>query len=129
MTSVNRPGHVQTTHILLGLGAGAVAGVIANLLWGRSAALEYVVRYATDPIGQIWLRSLIMIVLPLVFALVSLGVVGLGDLKAFGRVGLKTLLIFLFMATLAACLGVLVAVLVRPGEGLAPEVMAMAAAA
>ncbi len=113
---------VRTSHILGGLIAGAITGLVANLLWGRTSGLEKFVRYVTDPAGQIWLRSLIMIVVPLVFALVSLGVAGLGDLKKLGRLGLKTLGGFLALAALAAALGLMVVNVTRPGTGLSAEV-------
>lgn len=108
--------------ILAGLVAGAVAGVIANFLWGGSAALENVVRYATEPAGQVWLRALIMIVVPLVFASLTLGVAGLGDLRKLGRIGLKTLLYFLTVTLLAASLGLVMVNVIRPGVGLPSDV-------
>ena len=108
--------------ILAGLVAGAVAGVVANLLWGGSAALENVVHYATEPAGQVWLRALIMIVVPLVFASLTLGVAGLGDLGKLGRIGLKTLLYFLMVTLLAASLGLLMVNVLRPGAGLPSDV-------
>ncbi len=117
-----RPRGPKTSHILAGLSLGAVTGVTANLVWAGRPALENFVTYVTDPLGQLWLRALIMIVIPLVFALVSVGVVGLGDLKKLGRIGLKTLAGFLLLATLAATVGLLLAQWVRPGANVAPEV-------
>ena len=111
----------KTCHILAGLILGAVAGVVANLAWGKTAALANIVRYGTEPAGQMWLRALIMVVIPLVFARLSLGVAGLGDLHKLGRVGLKTMLFFLMVTTLAAVLGLTMVNLVRPGVGLSPE--------
>jgi DAACS family dicarboxylate/amino acid:cation (Na+ or H+) symporter len=100
---------------------GAAAGVAANLLWGETAVLTKVVHYGTEPAGQLWLRALIMVVIPLVFSRLSLGVAGLGNLQKLGRVGLKTLLFFLLVTTLAALLGLFLVNLVRPGEGLSAE--------
>ena len=111
----------KTGHILAGLILGAMAGVVANLAWGKTAALANIVRYGTEPIGQMWLRALIMVVIPLVFSRLSLGVAGLGDLRKLGRVGLKTMLFFLMVTTLAAVLGLSLVNLVRPGVGLSPE--------
>lgn len=99
-----------------------MAGVAANLLWGGSSGLEKVMRYGTDPAGQLWLRALIMIVVPLVFATLSLGVAELGNLRRLGRIGLKTLLFFTLTAALAAVLGLLLVNWVRPGLGLPPQV-------
>lgn len=108
--------------ILAGLVVGGVAGVGANLLWGGAPALEKVVRYGTEPVGQLWLRALIMIVVPLVFASLTVGVAGLGDLRRLGRIGLKTLLYFLSVTALAASLGLVAVNTTRPGAGLSPEV-------
>lgn len=99
-----------------------MAGVAANLLWGGSPGLEKVVRYGTEPLGQLWLRALIMIVVPLVFASLSLGAAGMGDLRKLGRVGLKTISYFLIVTTLAVILGLLLVNWLRPGAGLAPEI-------
>src|SRR5208283_1684795 len=107
----------KTRHILAGLILGAVAGVVANLAWGKTAALANLIRYGTEPAGQMWLRALIMVVIPLIFSRLSLGVAGLGDLHKLGRVGLKTLLFFLLITTLAAVLGLSMVNLVRPGVG------------
>jgi len=92
--------------------------VAANLAWGKTAALANIVHYGTEPAGQMWLRALIMVVIPLVFSRLSLGVAGLGDLRKLGRVGLKTMLFFLMVTTLAAVLGLTLVNLVRPGAGL-----------
>ena len=112
----------KTRHILGGLVLGTVLGVAANLLAGSSVWLERVVRYGTGPAGQIWLRALIMIVIPLIFARLSLGIAELGDLKKVGRIGAKTLLFFLLVTTLAAALGLLMVNVFRPGAGLSAEV-------
>ena len=68
-----------------------------------------------------WLRALIMVVIPLVFSRLSLGVAGLGDLRKLGRVGLKTMLFFLMVTSIAAVLGLTLVNLVHPGVGLSPE--------
>jgi DAACS family dicarboxylate/amino acid:cation (Na+ or H+) symporter len=95
--------------------------VVANLAWGKTSALASIIHYGTEPAGQMWLRALIMVVIPLVFSRLSLGVAGLGDLHKLGRVGLKTLLFFLMVTTLAAVLGLSLVNLVRPGVGLSAE--------
>ena len=74
----------------------------------------------TRPIGQIWLRALIMIVVPLVFASLTLGVAGLGDIRKVGRIGLKTLAYFFLSSALATIIGLVLINTIRPGEGL-PE--------
>src|SRR5687767_11724590 len=110
------------TKILLGLLVGAVVGIAANqMLGGDHAAVVWVNKYLAGPIGQIFLRMLFMIVIPLVFASIALGVAGLGDLGKAGRVGGKAIAYFFASTALAATLGLIIVAIVRPGESLAPE--------
>ena len=119
--SDNRRSGASAGRILAGLAAGAVAGIAANFAAGGSPWLEGVIRYSTEPLGQIWLRSLIMIVVPLVFATLTLGVAGLGDLRKLGRIGAKTLGYFLMVTALAVTIGLTLVNVLRPGEGLDVE--------
>ena len=108
--------------ILLGLALGAMAGVGANVLFGSAGWLRWLVEKITQPAGQMWLRALIMIVVPLVFASLSLGVAGLGDIRKLGRIGLKTLLLFALGTACAAGIGLVLVNLVRPGADLPAEI-------
>src|SRR5688572_21427263 len=102
---------------MLGLAAGAAAGVTANLvLGGDHAAVAWINRYVAGPVGQIFLRMLFMIVMPLVFASIALGVAGIGDVRKVGRVGGKTLLFFLITTAMSSALGLLLAATLRPGD-------------
>ena len=94
------------TKILLGLLVGAVLGILANTqLGGEHPFVLFAEKYVANPVGQIFLNLLFMIVIPLVFASIALGVAGLGDLKQVGRVGSKTLGYFLVTTVLSATLG------------------------
>jgi DAACS family dicarboxylate/amino acid:cation (Na+ or H+) symporter len=109
------------TKILLALLVGATAGILVNTqLGGGSPTVVWLNKYIAGPVGQIFLRLLFMIVMPLVFASISLGVAGLGDLKKVGRVGGKAIGYFLATTFLAATFGLIVVSVVRPGAGL-PE--------
>jgi dicarboxylate/amino acid:cation (Na+ or H+) symporter, DAACS family len=112
------------TRILLGLLIGAAAGVGSNLLWGDAPALLWVVDNVAQPVGQIFLRMLFMVVVPLVFASLALGVAQLGDLSRVGRIGGKTLLFFLATTALAVTVGLVLVNVIRPGETLDPAVRA-----
>lgn len=107
------------TKILLGLVVGAIAGIAANqLLGGNHHVVAFINKYIATPVGQIFLRLLFMIVIPLVFASIALGVAGLGDLRRVGRVGGKAIGYFLVTTALAATLGLIAVSIVRPGEQL-----------
>jgi DAACS family dicarboxylate/amino acid:cation (Na+ or H+) symporter len=110
------------TKILLGLVAGATAGVIANIYARESPALLWIVDNVAQPVGQVFLRMLFMVVVPLVFASLTMGVASLGDLRRIGRVGLKTMLLFLCTTALAVIVGLILVNLVNPGEALDPAV-------
>ena len=113
------------TKILIGLALGAIAGIIANVtLGGTHEAVVWVNKYLAGPIGQIFLRLLFMIVMPLVFASIALGVAGLGDLRKVGRVGGKAIAYFFITTALAATLGILLVLAVRPGSRIPADVRA-----
>ena len=113
------------TKILLGLLIGAVLGVAANvMLGGKHPAVEAVNKYVAGPVGQIFLRMLFMIVVPLVFASISLGVAGLGDIRRVGRVGTKAVAYFLITTAIAATIGLIGVNIVRPGARLDQTVRA-----
>lgn len=122
---IRRPGRGLALHtkILLGLVVGATAGIAANMvLGGDNPTVEWVNRNLAGPIGQIFLRLMFMIVMPLVFASIALGVAGLGDVRHLGRVGAKTLAYFLITTIVAALIGLLLVTTFRPGEQIAPSV-------
>jgi DAACS family dicarboxylate/amino acid:cation (Na+ or H+) symporter len=107
--------------MLLGLGVGAALGAGAHA-WLDPATLEPLVAYVTEPAGKIFLRLLFMLVLPLVVAALPLGVAGLGDLRALGRVGLRTLLYTAVVSATAVAIGVALVNLLQPGAAVDPTV-------
>ncbi|MPY86495.1 MAG: cation:dicarboxylase symporter family transporter [Luteitalea sp.] len=112
------------TKILLGLIAGAAAGIAVNLTTGGGATTQRFVSLVTEPIGRVWLNALMMVVIPLIISTLSLGVAGLGSVAKLGRIGLVTLLSFLTLTSLATILGLLAVNIIRPGAGLDPDTTA-----
>jgi DAACS family dicarboxylate/amino acid:cation (Na+ or H+) symporter len=111
------------TKILLGLLVGAALGIAANFtLGGEHALIAGINRYLAGPVGQVFLRMLFMIVVPLVFASIALGVAGLGDLRKVGRVGGKAIAYFLITTGVSATIGLIAVNLFRPGGQLDPTV-------
>ncbi len=120
--SSSGPGMKLHTKILIGLAIGAVLGVTVNLTVGAGhPAIEAINTYVANPIGQIFLRMLFMVVMPLVFASIALGVCSLGDIRKVGRVGGKAVGYFLVTTAMAATLGLVVVNLMRPWERVTPE--------
>ena len=104
------------TKIFIGLITGATAGVLSNFLFPDSPIIQFFQTYITDPLGKIFLNFLIMMVIPLVFASLSLGVAQIGDLKKLGKIGFKTISYFFVVTTVAVIIGLLLVNIIRPGD-------------
>ncbi len=110
------------TKILLGLAVGLALGIGVNLTVGvNNPVVERINQYVAVPVGQIFLRMLFMVVMPLVFASISLGVAGLGDIRRVGRVGAKAIGYFFVTTAMAATLGLIVVNIAQPWERVSPE--------
>jgi len=126
------------TKIVIGLLAGAACGVVANGLasgapWIRwvgippeaaAGPVRWIGANVAGPVGQVFLRMLLMTVIPLVFTSIVLGVAGIGDIRKVGRVGTRTLAYFLLSTALSAAIGLVLVNVFRPGVGLSPHVRA-----
>ena len=107
---------------MLGLGIGAAAGIACKLLLPDSTKVLWVVENVATPVGQVFLRMLFMIVVPLIFGSVTLGVASLGDLSRIGRIGGKAMGFFLLTTAFAATIGLTLVNLIGPGKSLPEEV-------
>ena len=85
--------------ILMGFVLGLAAGLLAYTFARDAAWVETVVTYVTNPIGQIFLRLLFMLVIPLLFSALVVGVSEMGDVRSLGRIGWRTLGYTLLMRT------------------------------
>lgn len=111
------------TRILIGLVGGAATGGGLNALMGEgSVSLQWVTNQITEPLGQLFLRLLLMLVVPLVFASLTLGVAGIGDLRRVGRVGVKCLVYTTIISAISVGIGLGLSNLIRPGERIDPSV-------
>lgn len=110
----------MSTHkkMLLGFAVGVVAGLVAHFFTeGNGAVLRFVTTYVTGPIGQIFLRALFMLILPLVFSALVMGIVEMKDLRTMGRAGLRLLLYTILFTGTAVVVGMMLVNVLRPGEG------------
>jgi DAACS family dicarboxylate/amino acid:cation (Na+ or H+) symporter len=113
-----RPLHVR---ILIGLALGAAAGGGARLALGTDAPiLVWLVAQVTEPVGQLFLRLLLMTVVPLVFTSLVAGVAGIGDVRRLGRVGVKCLVYTLVVSVISVAIGLGLANSIRPGARIDP---------
>jgi proton glutamate symport protein len=95
--------------ILIGLILGIIVGAI---FYGNPQVAAYL-----QPIGDIFLRLIKMIVIPIVISSIIVGIASVGDTKKLGRLGGKTILYFEIITTIAIILGLVVANLFQPGAG------------
>ncbi len=112
-----------TYYILIGLVAGLAVG------WGLNAAIDDGTPAATARLGEIagyfsivtalFLRLIKMIIAPLVFSTLVVGIAHMGDTGALGRVGLRSLAWFIMASLLSLTLGLILVNLLQPGVGLA----------
>ncbi|NKZ39415.1 dicarboxylate/amino acid:cation symporter [Oleiagrimonas citrea] len=108
--------------MLIGFLIGALAGLACYALAHDAPWLEVVIGYVTQPVGDLFLRLLFMLVVPLVFSALVLGVVEIGDPRSLGRVGLKTLVWILGVTAVAVTIGLILVNVFRPGQGVPHEV-------
>lgn len=111
----------QQYSIMVGLILGAIAGIGAKAWTSDSDSAQRIVdffsTYIAHPIGQVFLRILFFVVVPLVFASLASGVARLGNLSQLGRIGGRTLAFFVLTSVCAACIGLAGMNLIQPGVG------------
>jgi DAACS family dicarboxylate/amino acid:cation (Na+ or H+) symporter len=107
--------------MLIGFVVGLGGGLFVNLTLGADVAwVEWLTANVTGPIGQIFLRLLFMMVIPLLFSALVIGVAEMGDLASLGRAGLKTLLLTVLISGIAVVIGLGMVNLLQPGRGVDP---------
>ena len=102
--------------IVIALILGIAIGSIFNM-FAQSSFVINVDKYVFNVIGQIFLNLIFMLVVPVVFVSIVLGVVGVGDPKLLGGIGLKTISFFLTTTAIAIIIGITLALVLQPGEG------------
>jgi len=102
---------LKNAHLTLWIGIALVAGVIVGV-----AAPGFAIKM--HPLAAIFLRMVKMIIAPLLFSTLVVGIAGHGDVKKIGRVGIKTLIYFEIVTTIALFIGLGVANMTNPGIGI-----------
>ena len=105
------------TKLMLALVAGFAAGALAHAS-GDSPAVDFLGTQLLAPIGQIFLRLILMTVVPMVFAALVIGVYELGREHGLAGVAGRTLLFTLLLSTTSVAIGMVLVNIVRPGANL-----------
>jgi proton glutamate symport protein len=100
-----------TQQILIGLGVGVAAGALVN---------HYEAEWAVNfrPFSLLFLRLIKMIIAPLIFATLVAGIAGAGHLRQVGRIGVRAIIYFEVVTTLALIIGLVAVNVTRPGDGI-----------
>ncbi|MDR1557281.1 MAG: dicarboxylate/amino acid:cation symporter [Tannerellaceae bacterium] len=105
--------------ILLGMGVGIILGVIALYVNAETFISNWI-----TPWGQLFIRMLRLIAIPLIFVTLVKGIAGLKDISKFSRLGIKTLLVYFCFITISVVFGISLGLTVRPGALVNQEIAA-----
>ncbi|MBN6887687.1 Na+/H+-dicarboxylate symporter [Cytobacillus horneckiae] len=103
-----------TTKIIIALIAGAVVGITLNIT--APGVFSVLDTWLFSPLGKIFLNLISMLVIPIVLFSIILGFNGLGDPKNLGRIGVRTILYFIFSTFIALSIAIALALVFKPGE-------------
>src|SRR4249919_1031665 len=118
------PLHVK---VLLGFALGAIIGLVVHAQGlEHTAFVESLIAWVTKPFGQIFLNLLFMLVVPLMFSALVLGVAELGDIASLGRLGWKTLIYTAVVTAAAVLIGLVMVNLFQPGAHMDPALVQQA---
>ncbi|HVJ37313.1 MAG TPA: dicarboxylate/amino acid:cation symporter [Stenotrophomonas sp.] len=111
------------------MGIGFIGGLLLGLLvffagGGESAWVQALTRYFTTPFSQLFLNLIFMLIVPLLFSALVMGVADMGDIRALGRIGWKTLAYTVVLSGIAVLLGLVLVNLFKPGAGVDPQLAA-----
>ena len=103
--------------MLIGFLVGLVAGLIVYSTQPEAAWVEAVTTYVTEPIGQVFLRLLFMLVIPLLFSALVVGISEMGEIRSLKRVGLRTLAYTVIVSSIAVAVSLAAVNILQPGAG------------
>lgn len=107
-----------TQKILAAMLFGAILGIfLNNISIYNSLINQYLSNGVFEVIGKLFVNSLKMLVVPLVFCSITVGITSLGNLSLMGRVGLKAIIIYLLTTAFAITLALIFAIAIEPGQG------------
>jgi len=112
--------------IFIGLAIGITAGCGANCFLGaQQPQVVWVVSHLTKPLGELFIRLLLMTVVPLVFSSLVVGIAGLGDVRKLGRVGFKSFGYCAVISAISVVIGLTLVNTIRPGKRIDPAKAAL----
>jgi len=116
-TATKKRGLELQWQMLIGFLVGLIAGLIVYATQRDATWVETFTTYVTQPIGQIFLRLIFMLVIPLLFSALVVGISEMGEIKALKRVGLRTLAYTVVVSAIAVAVSLAAVNLLQPGAG------------
>ncbi|WP_238346334.1 dicarboxylate/amino acid:cation symporter [Luteimonas saliphila] len=107
--------------IAIGFAIGLVLGLFVHYGIGADTAwLQGLTRYVTTPFSQLFLSLIFMLIVPLLFSALVVGVSEMGDVGSLGRIGWRTLAYTVLLSSIAVVLGLVMVNIFKPGAGVDP---------
>ena len=106
----------NTKKSLMGLPMQMLIGLVLGVVVGMFVTADFAATWF-KPLGDLFIRLIRMVVVPLVFATLVAGAAGISDVSKLGRVAVKTLLFFMGTSALSVAAGLIVANFIEPGVG------------
>jgi DAACS family dicarboxylate/amino acid:cation (Na+ or H+) symporter len=118
--ATERRGLSLQVQMLIGFLLGLIAGLAVHMTAADAPWVEAVTTYVTGPIGQVFLRLLFMLVIPLLFSALVVGIAEMGEIRSLRRVGLRTLGLTIIVSSIAVVVSIVLVNLLQPGQGVDP---------
>ncbi|CAA3706958.1 Proton glutamate symport protein [Candidatus Portiera aleyrodidarum] len=110
---------IQSKNLALNIIIGLFLGILTGLILHQNNFIKlWVVLNFLQPMGKIFIRLIKMIVIPIIISSLIIGISGIDDTKNLSRIGLKTVLYFELVTTLAIIVGLIAANIFKPGVGI-----------
>ncbi len=123
-TSTDRPRKPRMPlhwKIAIGFVAGLVLGLLVHYVVGADVPwVQTLIDWVTQPFGRLFLTLIFMLIVPLLFSALVVGVSEMGDVGSLGRIGWRTLAYTVGLSSIAVLLGLVMVNLFRPGDGVDP---------
>lgn len=110
--------------ILIGIVTGIISGLLLNVFGGSIPdAVTETIQTLFSYGGDIFLRLLRMVIVPLVFSSIFMAVIRLGNIKELGKIGIYTIVYYFATTAFAVLLGLILVNIIHPGQGIDPELL------
>lgn len=106
-----------TSKIFIGLISGIIAGLIVYQLKGNTFVDNYIIGFFFYLVGTVFINSIKMVVVPLVFVSLTIGVTSVSNAKKLGRIGVKTIAFYLITTAIAVAISIVLSSYMQPGSG------------